>query len=459
MDHIVAALRLLDRSDEALSRAESWLAQHPPTAFLLTEMGICHGNLGSPDRARASASTRPWPSSQRASPPSTSSSTWSCVPTRPGRDAAARAWLERGAPASPRVLNLAGLAAERSGDTARARELYDRAAALEPDNPAITGKPAGPPPGSGNPREAWLAGQKAIERHPQHPRLLNLTGVAAFERGRYEDAVRLYQRALQADPRNPYICGNLLQALHELKEFLEAVRMGEHWRAKPENRPNGYFLRWLALNHYGLNRKEQAFTILRQTDPQDREYGQAMRTMASLLNHEGRHTESLELLSSLPQGALDPVGTHYEYSRAYRELGMHDAAVENARRAVELSPDSVDCAQLYLRSLRSAKDIDTGERFAAEWIARHGEHAEILTYQGCFAHDRGDYERAAEITRRAMLTDPGFEPAARYLVKSLMALGRNREARSTAESWLQENKPSPELQDLLDQIKHLTDER
>lgn len=458
LENTIACLRLLDRDADAIERARVWLAAgHPPTPFLLTEIAICHGQMG------AHADAQDTFDQALAMEPGRESTFYFQLDHLlrtdvPAADAAAREWLDKGYPGTPRVRNLAALAAERCGDPARAQALYAQAAADAPENPVYHGNLLSVLLSQGHSREAYRTGKRVLQRHPDIPRLLNLTGVAAFETNRLEEATQLYQKAQVADPRNPYICGNLLQALHELKEFLEGVRTGENWRAREENHPNGYTLRWLALNYYGLNRKEQALAILRQIPADDSEYGQAMRTLASLLNNEGRHSESLDLLHSLPEGSMDSVGTHYEYSRAYRELGMHAAAVENARKAVELSPQSVDCAQLYLRTLRSAEDIDTAERFAEEWTAANGERAEILAYQGCLAHDRGDFERAASVTRKAMMTDPGFEPAARYLVKSLIALGRTREARITAESWLQENKGSPELRQLLEQINDMPEE-
>ncbi|MFN7975916.1 MAG: tetratricopeptide repeat protein [Acidobacteriota bacterium] len=57
--------------------------------------------------------------------------------------------------------------------------------------------------------EAVFRWERALLDHPSDPRLHNNLGIAYEHEGRYEEARKEYQRALDLDPENAYIKKNI----------------------------------------------------------------------------------------------------------------------------------------------------------------------------------------------------------------------------------------------------------
>ncbi len=102
-----------------------------------------------------------------------------------------------------RTLKQAALPTEKGGDLLRALILHHKH-----DDEAALG----------------LLRQEA-ERRPNAPRVLNLLAVALYERGRYADAVPIFQRSVELAPDDRVIATNLLQARQAAaaRELLEGA--------------------------------------------------------------------------------------------------------------------------------------------------------------------------------------------------------------------------------------------
>ncbi len=157
----------------------------------------------------------------------------------------------------------------------------------------------------------------AVRQDPESAALqANLAGAQALA-GREEEAVDAYQRALALDPYDP--------ALHDwYNNYLGVMgseRYLDSYREVLAERP-GDALMAISLAH------------------------------RLILNH--RELEALTVLDGALEVAPQDATLHTERSHALREAGSFDEALESARRAVTLSPQSIAARQEWATALMAA---------------------------------------------------------------------------------------------------------
>ncbi len=122
------------------------------------------------------------------------------------------------------VLNLLGALQIELGDREAAAELLSRALELDPTHPA-THANRGMMLLSNRPAAAVEAFQAALSYDPELADAHNGLGILAAQRGDSEEAIRRWQRAIDADDRHFHAMRNLGIRLVELNRFVEAVRI------------------------------------------------------------------------------------------------------------------------------------------------------------------------------------------------------------------------------------------
>lgn len=115
----------------------------------------------------------------------------------------------KGAPNSPAVLNFVGYAwAERGENLSQARELLERAARLQPQEPAIIDSLGWVKLRQGDLKGAVATLLQAVQMAPADPEINGHYGTALWEAGRQREAVWQWQQALLMDP-SPRVVADL----------------------------------------------------------------------------------------------------------------------------------------------------------------------------------------------------------------------------------------------------------
>jgi len=128
--------------------------------------------------------------------------------------------VEARQPDNAMVLGFRGIAAGVEGDDAAARAYFERAIALQPDNPELRMLNASDLWRSAAPREVVLAErQAAIRLDPLNPDYYNSLSRALLELRRFDEAAKAARRASELDPRNP-------NGYFRLREV--AIAQGDH---------------------------------------------------------------------------------------------------------------------------------------------------------------------------------------------------------------------------------------
>ncbi|MCX7604869.1 MAG: tetratricopeptide repeat protein [Bryobacteraceae bacterium] len=289
----------------------------------------------------------------------------------------------------------------------------------------------------------------------------NLAAVQA-RRGRYADAVPLYEKALRANPRLVEVHFNLAVALSQLKRFPEAAR---HFRDFLKSYPNeararqllglclmesgdmrgaleeleksyrlnprdGSILYALAYAHArgGDEEKAAAYLVKTESNP-----AQAKLIEGLLLYRRGMWAEAKEAFREVVR--LQP-----DFQPAIAALGRLEllerndaAAIPLLEKAVELNPqDAESTYQLGVLYDRNG-DSEKGKKMLERAIRLRANYADPHYQLGRIYHREGDLEKALRELETAKRILPDQESIRLALGRVYQSLGRIAEARAEFE--------------------------
>jgi arylsulfatase A-like enzyme/Tfp pilus assembly protein PilF len=130
--------------------------------------------------------------------------------------------LVAGDPANPVFRGALAEARRRTGEHARAAELYRQAAAAAPADPQVWYNLALTLQEGGRPEDAAAALAESVRLDPARPEAWNALGVCRALLGESAAAQAAFARAVELDPRNAVAANNLGNALRELGRLAEA---------------------------------------------------------------------------------------------------------------------------------------------------------------------------------------------------------------------------------------------
>ncbi len=201
-------------------------------------------------------------------------------------------------------INLA-LLAESLGDPAQEERCYDKALELDSGNSTANTNLGLRMLEQGEQGRARDCFTKALQRDPNYaPALAGMARGMVIWSAKCEEAVRLVQRALRLAPRDPFV----QQALAEVEEYRgDPVAAEKAWRRAIELRPD------IQQSYVGL---------------------------AELLFQQQRPEEGRAALRQAEEHARITAGFYTAWSGLEEQVHSLEAAVEIARKAAELDPDT-----------------------------------------------------------------------------------------------------------------------
>ena len=206
--------------------------------------------------------------------------------------------------------------------------------------------------------------------HPGHIEALHLGGIVALRQGRHERAIDRLRRAALADPRNPFVLGDLGVVLAAAGRGIEAETA---YRAALALRPE--------LTEVSLN-------------------------LADLLANLARDDEAAQVYATVLRRQPNLAQAHQKLAGVQLRLRMPREAAESARRALALQPELLDA----LFTLGSA--LDTLGAFD-EAVAVREQAIRLQAQSGARCYDlgmtqmhHGRLEEAAASFRHAIALEP-----------------------------------------------------
>jgi TolB-like protein/DNA-binding SARP family transcriptional activator len=227
-------------------------------------------------------------------------------------------------------------------DNARARALYQEAAALDPDYPGAWDGLAwvhfldgwfgwGPSREASMRRAAELA-QKTLALDPERPRTIALLGALTLMKGEHEVAVTLAEKAVALNPNGAEVTALLALILTYSGDYDRGISLiNRAMRLSPTYPP---WYRWTLGRAYRL---------------------------------AGRHAEAIRALSSSTEGELGSLVFHVELAMVYSRMDRMPVARAEAARALALDPTF--SARAWTRSPPHKDPTVTSRDFAALRLA------------------------------------------------------------------------------------------
>ncbi len=198
--------------------------------------------------------------------------------------------------------------------------------------------------------------RQVIKRVPDHPTALQLLGVAAFENGRGEEAVRLMQRAITVAP-------DYVEAHYNLANvflFQGRLREAENGLRRVLGLDPGHFGAHLNLSGTlsRMGRLAEALDSCRAAVDLDPRNPMAHANYANLLNETGRAHDAIDHYRKAL--ALDPASAEAANNLGllYRERGQFETAAQAIEQAIKADPGNPQ----YRLNLR-----DTYRRMIPTW--------------------------------------------------------------------------------------------
>ena len=202
-------------------------------------------------------------------------------------------------------LNTMGNAYFNAGETAKALDAYRKVTELEPDNAIGFMNMGAVYFREGKYGECIPYFQKALAIQPQADLYSNL-GTAQFFLKRYDESVKMFEKAEEMDPNDPDIAGNLADAYR--------------WSGQPEKAQSTY-AKAIALSYKAL-----------QVNPRD---ANAMCSLGVYYAKKGDTTQALQFIRRAR--AIDPGNIQFIYNDAevHALAGQEDLALKTLREAFQ----------------------------------------------------------------------------------------------------------------------------
>lgn len=319
----------------------------------------------------------------------------------PEQGAAAASTLLADFPDEPAALTAVATYFQLQGETQRARELFERAAALETDG--VTAR--------------------------------MFVAAALVQEGRSEDAEDLLAEVLEAEPDNVQALTARAQLLAARGEVDEAVGLLDRAAEGSESITPRLALAHMHLRQGSLGAAEQALAAAAAIMPDNPEL-LALSGIAAFA--AGRPDEAVELLRSAAVALPNRLGLALALAQAEVATGQPDAARATLRRVLEVAPDSLSVrlalGGVELRLGNATEALSIAADLKADFPAQSAGY--VLEGDAQVAARR--YAAAAGSFAAAFERESTWPMLVRRL-GALRLAGRSDEALAATEAWLAVN--------------------
>lgn len=448
---IVACLRLTDKFEEAIGEATSFLKTGSGTGFLYVELGISCHRLGRRDEAlrhyeaalqldpasggAASRKMRLLGEQQRLVEAMDYGRQWSAAhPDRADAD----------------FHNELGILLDRGKQTADAETHFVRAVELDPQNATLAGNAVEILARRGQLAESIQIGQRALAAAPPNAYLLRRLAEAYGQHHEHGAALDLLTSAELLEPADIDIALEFLRLAQDGDELERGLAFGRTWLARPDNAGKAAVWARLARVCFRADEDDEAFTAVERTielEPNEIAYCRLRFGFWNALDDSHRLTKEFEAVR--PDWRDDAVLLRHA-SRAYRELGMSDEALQLAVRNTQVNPADDDACAWLAELHEHGGRMDLAHECVRSWIDLHGEQSPVLKMRARLAWQEKEFASALADAEKILSQEDSDEDMFVLSIRALRALERREEARTRLNHWLEHHSSSRRVTRLLD---------
>jgi tetratricopeptide (TPR) repeat protein len=156
-------------------------------------------------------------------------------------------------------------------------------------------------------------------------------GVTANQAERRDIAIAAWKQVIELDPHYHAVYENLAEALKEEGMLQEALEMAEKGLEVDSFNKSLYFV--AATIAHQLNKEEQSEKYVREAVALDPDYLEAILFLIEFLKDRERHSEIIELITSIQATGSEEPLYDWELARAHEEEEQYQSALESYRKA------------------------------------------------------------------------------------------------------------------------------
>lgn len=290
--------------------------------------------------------------------------------------------------------------------------------------------------------------------------LWNDAGIALLHLNRYDDAIRHFSAAREAEPEDEwpyrllgisyYFKGQSERALELLKkanekeetafsyrqiadiqansgDYAAALEALSQARRLNDRDPENYVL--IADIHTQQGNLAGAHQILEEGLAQHPEEPGLLTPLALNLSEQERGGEALEVVELALELAPEDPAVHVGMAIVYRRLGRFEEATRSALRALELRPLYGDPFVVIREAMEEKGRIEEAAGIIESYLEEHPEnHVALSQLSAIYHEDIGDYEKAYTASQRAVILNPDDSSYEVNHAEACLASGRTEEA-------------------------------
>ncbi|PYK76556.1 MAG: hypothetical protein DME39_00800 [Verrucomicrobia bacterium] len=190
------------------------------------------------------------------------------------------------------------------------------------------------------------------------------TGRSLEEQGRYEDAMREFQRAISIDAKNSVYYNNLAFCLKELRRYDEAIEIIN--QALSLDPKNSYAYRELGICYYGKQQLEKAIKALQQAVSLNPSDAASNRWLGYALYQSQKYDPATDALDEAIKLRPNDFNAHYWRGLSSLRAGRFEEASRSLGKAAELRPSDFNanfwCGMSLLRAHKFLEAIPSFEK-------------------------------------------------------------------------------------------------
>jgi len=278
----------------------------------------------------------------------------------------------------------------------------------------------------------------------------NNLGVDLLDRGKLDEALPHFQRALQSNPDYAEAHNNLGAILFQkgkvdeaIPHFQEALRIKPGYAHAESNLGNALFKKGKveeAISHY-----QRALEI-------DPGLAEADNNLGAALLQKGNVDEAIAHFQKLARISPDYAQVYYNLGNALFQKGNVDEAISQYEKALQINPDSAPARNKLGIALFQKGSMDEAIADFQKALQIDPNYAEGHYDLGCALFQKGSVDEAIAHLQKALQINPGYAQAHNNLANALLQKGRVDEAIAQYQKTLQISPDYVEAQNNLAQV-------
>ena len=242
-------------------------------------------------------------------------------------------------PNSLSLLNVVGLANEKSGNFGAAVKNYKQVLKIAPDNADAYFNMGNVLQSEGDLGNAIANYKKALKVKPNYANAYRSMGIALNGQGKLKEAVEAYTKALAIKPDFTAAYNNIGLALEEQGKLEEAVEAYTKALTIKPDYAEAYYNMGNAFKEQGkLEEAIEAYNKALVLKP----YAEAYLNMGNALKEQGKLEEAIEAYNKSLSIKPDYGDAYFNMGNALREQGKLEEAIEAYNKALAIKPDNAE---------------------------------------------------------------------------------------------------------------------